>query len=62
MAEFTLITGDKNYSLWPLPAWLCLKVASLEFDEFTIPYGNPDARQCLDELSPTRVDSGPQAW
>jgi glutathione S-transferase len=53
MAEFTLITGDKNYSLWPLPAWLCLKVAGLEFDEIVIPYGDPDARQRFDELSPT---------
>ena len=53
MAEMTLITANKNYSRWPLPAWLCLKVADLEFDEITIPFSDPDARERFDELSPT---------
>ena len=53
MADITLITADKNYSLWPLPVWLCLKVADIGFDEITIPYSDPDARVRFDELSPT---------
>ena len=53
MADMTLITANKNYGLWPLPAWLCLKVAGLEFGEITIPFSDPDARARFDELSPT---------
>jgi glutathione S-transferase len=53
MADFTLITANKNYCLWPLPAWLSLKIAELEFDEITIPFGHPDARQLFEEHSPS---------
>lgn len=53
MTDLTLITANKNYSRWPLPAWLCLKVAGLEFDEVTIPFSDPDARERFDALSPT---------
>ena len=45
MADITLVTANKNYCLWPLPAWLCLKVAGLEFDEIVIPFSDPDARE-----------------
>ena len=53
MADMTFITANKNYCLWPLPAWLCLKVAGLEFDEIVIPFGDPDARERFVSLTPT---------
>ena len=31
MADMTLVIADKNYCLWPLPAWLCLRKAGLDF-------------------------------
>ena len=52
MADMTLITANKNYCNWPLPAWLCLRVAGLEFDEIVIPFGDPDARERFKELTP----------
>ena len=53
MDSIILITANKNYSRWTLPAWLSLKVAGLDFDEITIPFSDPDARNKFDELSPT---------
>ena len=53
MADITLVTANKNYCLWPLPAWLCLKIAGLEFDEVTIPFGHPDSRQLFEKHSPS---------
>jgi glutathione S-transferase len=53
MADITFITANKNYSLWTLPVWLCLKIAGLDFDEVTIPFSDPDARARFDDLSPT---------
>ena len=53
MADMTLITANKNYCLWPLPAWLCLRIAELEFDEITIPFGDPNARQLFEQHSPS---------
>ena len=53
MADITLITANKNYCLWPLPVWLCFKIADLEFDEIVIPFGDPDARERFLELTPT---------
>ncbi len=52
MADVTLITANKNYCNWPLPAWLCLKLAGLEFDEIVIPFGDPDARERFQQLTP----------
>ncbi len=52
MADMTLITANKNYCNWPLPAWLCFRVAGLEFDEIVIPFGDPDARERFKELTP----------
>ena len=53
MAEITLITANKNYCNWPLPASLCLRVADLDFDEVIIPFGEPDSRDRFEELTPT---------
>ncbi len=53
MADITFITANKNYCLWPLPAWLCLKAADLEFDEITIPFSDPNARELFLQHTPT---------
>ena len=53
MADMTLVIADKNYCLWPLPAWLCLKVAKLPFDEVLIRFGQPDTRARMLEYGPT---------
>ena len=53
MADMTLITANKNYCLWPLPAWLCLKVAGIDFDEIVIPFSDPDARERFERHTPT---------
>lgn len=53
MANITLVTANKNYCLWPLPAWLCLKIAELDFDEITIPFGQSDSRQLYEKYSPS---------
>ena len=54
LADITLITANKNYCLWPLPVWLCFKIADLEFDEIVIPFGDPDARRALSRNDPNR--------
>ena len=53
MFDITLVTANKNYCLWPLPVWLCLKIADLEFNEITIPFGDPDSRQRFELHSPS---------
>jgi hypothetical protein len=49
----TLVIADKNYSLWPLSAWLCLKTAKLPFREVLIRFGQPDTREQMLRYSPT---------
>ncbi|MGI9394902.1 MAG: glutathione S-transferase family protein [Boseongicola sp.] len=53
MADMTLVIADKNYCLWPLPAWLCLRVAGLEFDEVLIRFGDVDRREKMLKYGPT---------
>jgi glutathione S-transferase len=53
MAELTLIIADKNYCLWPMPAWLCLRAAGLEFDEVLIRFGDDDRREQMLKYGPT---------
>ncbi|MGI9390130.1 MAG: glutathione S-transferase family protein [Boseongicola sp.] len=53
MADLTLVIADKNYCLWPLPAWLCLRAASLEFDEVLIRFGDEDRREQMLNYGPT---------
>ncbi len=53
MAELTLVLGSKNYCLWPISAWLCLRAAGLEFDEIILPFGEPDSRARFLEHHPT---------
>ncbi|MFZ1726050.1 MAG: glutathione S-transferase [Albidovulum sp.] len=53
MAEMTLVIADKNYCLWPLPAWLCLSVTKLPFEEVLIRFGQPDTRAQMLAYGPT---------
>ena len=53
MADMTLLIADKNYCLWPLPAWLCLKTAGCKFDEVLIRFTDPDRRAKMLEYGPT---------
>jgi len=53
MADMTLIIADKNYCLWPLPAWLCLRTAEFTFDEVLIRFADPDRRAKMLEYGPT---------
>lgn len=53
MADLNLILADKNYCLWPLPAYLCLRHAGLEFDEVLIRFDDPDRRAKMLEHGPT---------
>jgi len=53
MADITLVIADKNYCLWPLPAWLCLRAAGIEFDEVLIRFGDDDRREQMLKYGPT---------
>ncbi len=53
MADMTLVIADKNYCLWPLPAWLCLRIAGFDFDEVLIRFGDEDRRRKMLEYGPT---------
>ncbi|KMK66835.1 glutathione S-transferase family protein [Puniceibacterium sp. IMCC21224] len=53
MAEMTFVLADKNYCLWPLPAWLCLRHAGFEFEEVLIRFRDPDRRAKMLEYGPT---------
>jgi glutathione S-transferase len=53
MVDMTLVIADKNYCLWPLPAWLCLKVAGQEFDEVLVRFGDADRRDQMLRHGPT---------
>ena len=58
MSDPILVIADKNYSLWPLAPWLCLKAAKISFREKLIRFGQPNTRQSMLEYSPTgRVPS-----
>ena len=53
MADMTLIIANKNYCLWPLSAWLCLRTAGLEFNEVLIRFTDPDRRRKMLRYGPT---------
>lgn len=53
MQDIKLIIGDKNYSTWPLRAWLTLKMAGIPFVEETIVLDQPGSKERLAEASPT---------
>lgn len=53
MSKPMLIIGNKNYSSWSLRAWLMLKHAGVDFDEFRIPLFAPDSKAQLQLYSPS---------
>lgn len=53
MADMTFVLANKNYCLWPLPAWLCMKTAKLDFEEVLIPFEQPDTTERMLEYGPT---------
>ena len=53
MTDMTLMIASKNYCLWPLPAWLCMRTAKLDFEEVVIPFFQPDTTKRMLEYGPT---------
>jgi glutathione S-transferase len=53
MADMTLVIASKNYSLWPLPAWLCMRTARLDFEEVVIPFDEADTTKRMLKYGPT---------
>ncbi|PQM56982.1 MAG: glutathione S-transferase [Rhodobacteraceae bacterium] len=49
----TLVIADKNYSLWPLAPWLCMKKVKMPFAEKLIRFGQHDTREKMLEYGPT---------
>ena len=45
MGSTILTIADKNYSLWPLAPWLCLKAVNMPFKEVLIRFGQSDTRE-----------------
>jgi len=52
MSKPLLIIGNKNYSSWSLRAWLVLKHAKVDFDEFCIPLFEAGSREQLLSKTP----------
>ena len=44
MQETILVIADKNYSLWPLAPWLCMKKVGMPFTEKLIRFGSGRVR------------------
>ena len=53
MADTTLVIADKNYSLWPLAPWLCMKKVKMPFKEKLIRFGQLNTREQMLEYAPT---------
>ena len=53
MNKTTLVIADKNYSLWPLAPWLCMKKAKMPFTEILIRFGQHNTREKMLEYGPT---------
>jgi len=53
MSETILVIADKNYSLWPLAPWLCMKKVKMPFTEKLIRFGQHDTREQMLEYGPT---------
>ena len=53
MSDTILVIADKNYSLWPLAPWLCLKASNMPFKEKLIRFGQSNTRSQMLEYSPT---------
>ena len=49
----TLVIADKNYSLWPLAPWLCMKKVKMPFREKLIRFGQNNTREQMLKYAPT---------
>ena len=63
----TLVIADKNYSLWPLAPWLCMKKAKMPFTEILIRFGQHNTREKMLEYGPTGrvpvlIHNGLKVW
>lgn len=47
-----LVIGNKNYSSWSLRAWLLLKEAGLDFEEYRVPLDLPSTAAEISRYSP----------
>ena len=67
MNKTTLVIADKNYSLWPLAPWLCMKKAKMPFTEILIRFGQHNTREKMLGYGPTGrvpvlIHNGLQVW
>ena len=67
MNETTLVIADKNYSLWPLAPWLCMKKVKMPFTEKLIRFGQKNTREQMLEFAPTGrvpvlIHNGLKVW
>ena len=67
MNETTLVIADKNYSLWPLAPWLCMKKVKMPFTEKLIRFGQHNTREQMLEYAPTGrvpvlIHNGLKVW
>ena len=67
MQETILVIADKNYSLWTLAPWLCMKKVGMPFEEKLIRFGQSDTREKMLEYAPTGrvpalVHNGFKVW
>ena len=67
MNKTTLVIADKNYSLWPLAPWLCMKKAKMPFTEILIRFGQHNTREKMLEYGPTGrvpvlIHNGLKVW
>ena len=67
MNETTLVIADKNYSLWPLAPWLCMKKVKMPFTEKLIRFGQHNTLEQMLEYAPTGrvpvlIHNGLKVW
>ena len=65
--ETTLVIADKNYSLWPLAPWLCMKKVRMPFIEKLIRFGQHNTREQMLAYAPTGrvpvlIHNGLKVW
>ena len=67
MIKTTLVIADKNYSLWPLAPWLCMKKVNMAFTERLIRFCQHNTREQMLEYAPTGrvpvlIHNGLKVW
>jgi glutathione S-transferase len=51
--ELTLVIGNRDYSSWPLRAWLMLTLSNIAFRERRVPLFPAQWQQQRDAINPT---------